>query len=82
MAVRDLKGLHYLARLLADPGREFHVLDLVATGIDPAASIAVTTDPELTPSDWGIRVRCSTPAPRAPTAAGSWRSRKTSTTRG
>jgi len=29
--VRDLKGVHYLARLLADPGREFHVLDLVAS---------------------------------------------------
>ena len=28
--VRDLKGIRYLARLLADPGREFHVLDLVA----------------------------------------------------
>jgi hypothetical protein len=28
--LRDLKGLHYLTRLLADPGREFHVLDLVA----------------------------------------------------
>jgi tetratricopeptide (TPR) repeat protein len=28
--LRDLKGLHYLARLLADPGREFHVVDLVA----------------------------------------------------
>jgi hypothetical protein len=28
--MRDLKGLRYLARLLADPGREFHVLDLVA----------------------------------------------------
>ena len=27
--LRDLKGLHYLARLLSDPGREFHVLDLV-----------------------------------------------------
>ena len=27
--LRDLKGLHYLARLLADPGREFHVVDLV-----------------------------------------------------
>jgi hypothetical protein len=53
VAVRDLKGLHYLARLLADPGREFHVLDLVASGGDPDASLAVTTDPELTPSDWG-----------------------------
>jgi tetratricopeptide (TPR) repeat protein len=29
MRIRDLKGLRYLARLLADPGREFHVLDLV-----------------------------------------------------
>ena len=29
MRMRDLKGLRYLARLLADPGREFHVLDLV-----------------------------------------------------
>jgi hypothetical protein len=35
--VRDLKGMHYLARLLADPGREYHVLDLVAaeTGSGP-----------------------------------------------
>jgi tetratricopeptide (TPR) repeat protein len=29
--VRDLKGMRYLARLLARPGREFHVLDLVAS---------------------------------------------------
>jgi tetratricopeptide (TPR) repeat protein len=28
--VRDLKGIRYLARLLASPGRQFHVLDLVA----------------------------------------------------
>lgn len=28
--VRDLKGLRYVERLLSDPGREFHVLDLVA----------------------------------------------------
>ncbi len=28
--VRDLKGLRHLARLLAEPGREFHALDLVA----------------------------------------------------
>jgi ATP/maltotriose-dependent transcriptional regulator MalT len=27
---RDSRGLQYLARLLADPGRELHVLDLVA----------------------------------------------------
>jgi hypothetical protein len=28
--LRDLKGLRYIARLLAEPAREFHVLDLVA----------------------------------------------------
>ena len=28
--MRDLKGTRYLARLLAEPGREYHVLDLVA----------------------------------------------------
>jgi tetratricopeptide (TPR) repeat protein len=28
--VRDLKGFRYIERLLAEPGREFHVLDLVA----------------------------------------------------
>jgi tetratricopeptide (TPR) repeat protein len=28
--VRNLKGIRYLARLLDDPGRELHVLDLVA----------------------------------------------------
>jgi tetratricopeptide (TPR) repeat protein len=28
--VRDLKGMRYLAQLLAHPGRQFHVLDLVA----------------------------------------------------
>ena len=33
--LRDLKGLHYLARLLGAPGREFHVLDLVAVERSP-----------------------------------------------
>jgi tetratricopeptide (TPR) repeat protein len=28
--IRDLKGMRYLARLVVEPGREFHVLDLVA----------------------------------------------------
>ena len=30
--LRDSKGLQYLARLLAEPGRELHALDLVAGG--------------------------------------------------
>lgn len=34
VTVRDRKGLHHLARLLAAPGREFHVLDLAAADSD------------------------------------------------
>lgn len=42
-AVRDLKGFRYIERLLSDPGREFHVLDLVAVeqGTLPTNSAAV-----------------------------------------
>jgi tetratricopeptide (TPR) repeat protein len=37
--VRERKGMHYLARLLGDPGREFHALDLVAAEAgEPAAA--------------------------------------------
>ena len=53
VALRDLKGLHYLARLLAHPGREFHVLDLVAGGVTPAVSPPGTSNQELTSSGWG-----------------------------
>ncbi len=35
--LRDAKGLRYLARLLAEPGREWHVLDLVRLEAVPAA---------------------------------------------
>jgi tetratricopeptide (TPR) repeat protein len=37
--VRDLKGMRYLARLLADPGREHHVLDLVAAETGSGAQV-------------------------------------------
>jgi tetratricopeptide (TPR) repeat protein len=43
--MRDLKGLRYLSRLLADPGREFHVMDLVVGERDAPASGSVS--PEL-----------------------------------
>ena len=50
--VHDLKGIRYLARLLADPGREFHVLALVAaesglaSGAEPdRAAGRLHTDP-------------------------------------
>ena len=44
--VRDLKGMHYLARLLADPGREFHVLDLVAA---ESGSVALVDNGQTAP---------------------------------
>ncbi|MFF3858630.1 transcriptional regulator [Streptomyces sp. NPDC002209] len=39
MNIRDSKGMHHLARLLAAPGREFHVLDLVAADSDDPAAV-------------------------------------------
>lgn len=43
--LKDLKGMRYLERLLAEPGREFHVLDLVAVerGTLPANASLDTT---------------------------------------
>jgi hypothetical protein len=32
LQLKDTKGLRWLSRLLAEPGREFHVLDLAAEG--------------------------------------------------
>ena len=37
--VRDLKGMRYLAQLLGNPGREFHVLDLVAAETGQQAAL-------------------------------------------
>ncbi len=51
--IRDLKGLHYLARLLGHPGREFHVLDLVTGQANAVATGAGVPDPELAPAGWG-----------------------------
>jgi hypothetical protein len=50
--VRDLKGFRYIARLLAEPGREFHVLDLVAVDggsipVGAGAVVEVTDDGRL-----------------------------------
>jgi tetratricopeptide (TPR) repeat protein len=41
VVVRDLKGLRYVARLVAEPGREFHAAQLVRleSGADPNAAI-------------------------------------------
>ncbi len=55
--LHDLLGLRYLERLLAEPDRELHVLDLVAGERRPAATTTATTtggvDPDLTVSDGG-----------------------------
>ena len=51
--LRDLKGLHYIARLLSHPGKEFHVLDLASRGVAPSATTPETADPELASSGWG-----------------------------
>ncbi|MBK9179452.1 MAG: hypothetical protein IPM45_07700 [Acidimicrobiales bacterium] len=47
--LRDLKGFRYLARLLADPEREFHVLDLVAVeqGTLPTGTTEVVGTAEM-----------------------------------
>jgi tetratricopeptide (TPR) repeat protein len=46
VTVHDMKGLRYVERLLADPGREFHVLDLVAgeQGTHGATTSTTTAD--------------------------------------
>jgi tetratricopeptide (TPR) repeat protein len=45
--VRDLKGTRYVARLLADPHREFHVIDLVAGEMDVPVPGDTATEPGL-----------------------------------
>jgi tetratricopeptide (TPR) repeat protein len=50
LRMRDLKGMRYLAQLLAHPGREFHALDLVAAenpGAAPA-EIGLAGEPSRT----------------------------------
>lgn len=48
VVMKDLKGLRYVARLLADPTREFHVLDLVAVeqGVLPSDHLVSAHDVE------------------------------------
>ncbi len=42
--IHDLKGLRYIERLLAEPGREFHVLDLVAVENGSLPTISRSSD--------------------------------------
>lgn len=50
--LRDSKGLGYLARLLAEPGREWHVLDLVAVRMGATPQVGSVTAQDL-PSQRG-----------------------------
>ncbi len=43
--IRDSKGLRYLATLLANPGREFHVIDLEGQGQAEASGTTGSTGP-------------------------------------
>jgi tetratricopeptide (TPR) repeat protein len=45
VVLRDLKGMRYLGRLLAEPGREFHALDLEAGERGVPAGPAPPVDP-------------------------------------
>ncbi len=45
--LRDLKGLRYLARLLAEPDREFHALDLVTAEEGTSAAQPRPPEPDL-----------------------------------
>jgi hypothetical protein len=56
--VKDLKGIRYVRRLLAEPGREFHVLDMVAVehGMLPTGKAPSARDPGLMPHDDGLPV--------------------------
>jgi hypothetical protein len=46
--LRDLKGLRYIACLLASPGREFHVLELVALVAGTRYESEASTDARMT----------------------------------
>ncbi|MGW7102172.1 hypothetical protein [Streptomyces sp. NPDC054838] len=66
--VRDSKGMHRLARLLAAPGRELHVLDLgAADSDDPAPSW--TAGPRRCTADGSPRSRTTSRRPVPPTTS-------------
>jgi tetratricopeptide (TPR) repeat protein len=54
VTIRDLRGLGYLCRLLGQPGREFHVLDLATdSSVDPASRHDGAQDGLSAPTDAG-----------------------------
>lgn len=68
--MRDLQGFRYIERMLADPGREFHVLDLVAVEhgsirTDRSGRSAGAGDREATPGTAGSGLPAIDDAARA-----------------
>lgn len=53
VVLNDLKGLRYLERLLAEPNREFHVLDLLAVERGSLPTAPHATDPDAAATDGG-----------------------------
>ena len=51
--LRDMRGVQYLARLLGSPGREFHVVDLVAVAQGGPAATTHVAEPGLRFRDAG-----------------------------
>jgi tetratricopeptide (TPR) repeat protein len=51
--IRDLKGFRYLERLLAEPNREFHVLDLIAVERRSLPTVPIGSTGELAATDGG-----------------------------
>jgi hypothetical protein len=48
LRLKDAKGLHYLARIIREPGREFHALELAADGegVLPLGDAGAVLDPK------------------------------------
>ena len=44
--LRDMKGIHYLLKLLREPGRELHALDVVGSDLEGDSDAGELADPE------------------------------------
>ena len=81
--LKDVKGLHHLALLLANPGVEFHALEIIGRDEGHGGEETVNgrgrdrgaDTPPVRPAS----APCSTPRPRPPTAPASTTSRRRST---
>jgi hypothetical protein len=51
--LKSTRGLHYLALLLREPGREFHVRELLASPIHASTSVAVAVKSRVTGGLYG-----------------------------